>query len=112
MNKVDKGKARIIAKHYGWISQSWKVFEEMSELMMAICKWVREEGTNIPNADYVSKERCDIIEEIADVKIMISQIEYLMNAELEVEDVVKRKLDRQLHRIEEQKKAYDKVKSS
>lgn len=38
MNKVDKVKARIIAKHYGWISQSWKVFEEMSELMMAICK--------------------------------------------------------------------------
>lgn len=112
MNKVDKVKARIIAKHYGWISQSWKIFEEMSELMMAICKWVGKNGTNIPNGGAVSEERCNIIEEIADVKIMISQIEYLMNAELEVEDVVKRKLDRQLHRIEEQKKAYDKVKSS
>ena len=44
--------------------------------------------------------RAHIAEEIADVKIMLIQLEYLLHSEYEVEGMMKKKVDRQLKRIE------------
>lgn len=73
-----------IANHYGLEHQLVKCKEELGELIEAI--------------DSANDEA--IIEEIADVEIMISQIKYLRNIPDEQVDVIKQyKISRQLTRI-------------
>lgn len=74
----------FIATHYGLEHQSGKCKEELGELIEAID----------------SLDERAIIEEIADVEIMISQIKYLRDIPDEQVDVIKQyKISRQLTRI-------------
>lgn len=91
---------QMIADEYGLEKQLRRCVEELSELIKAICKWDRKWGDSLLSDSHECEERTSIIEEIADCKIMLSQIEYLMSAEYEVEQEVERKLDRQIRRIE------------
>lgn len=50
---------------------------------------------------YDSQSR-QLIEEIADVELMIEQIKYLMDCEIDVEETKERKIKRQLARIEKE----------
>lgn len=92
-------KIQYIADHYGYESQSRQLIEEMAELTVAINKaWRKTFDTvdKIPNMD--DEER--IVEEIADVEIMITQIEYLLGvSDMKLDNMIEQKLDRQIERI-------------
>lgn len=82
-----------IALHYGFDSQSRQTIEEMAELTVALSKMHRK----------YSKENLDnIIEELADVQIMIEQMMFLTSSKNEVEQIMEQKIKRQLARIKEE----------
>lgn len=96
-----------IAEHYGYDSQSRQLIEEIAELTVAINKLWRVERfcdrKNIMDVKGFSyPEVKEIIEEIADVEIMLAQIKYLLNCNDEVEQEKERKILRQLERIKEE----------
>lgn len=87
-----------IARHYGLEHQREKTIEECLELIQAIEKYQQE----LWNEGYVciSKGyRKHIIEEIADVQIMIKQMVYLMGCKKDLEHFMRYKIDRQLKRM-------------
>ena len=96
-----------IANHYGYDSQSRQLIEEIAELTVAINKLWRVERfcdrKNIMDVKGFSyPEVKEIIEEIADVEIMLSQIKYLLDCNEEVEQEKERKILRQLERMKEE----------
>lgn len=95
-------KIQYIADHYGYDPQSRQLIEEMAELTVAINKaWRKtfDAVDKLPNMD--DEER--IVEEIADVEIMLRQIKYLLGVdEDELSQIAERKLDRQIERIKQE----------
>ena len=87
-------KIKKIADTYGYDTQSRQCIEEMAELTQAINKAWRM-GNDFDN---LLVQKRNIKEEIADVQIMLWQMEYLLNAD--VTPIIEKKLDRQLERIE------------
>lgn len=81
----------IIAMHYGMKAQSMQACEECAELIQAVSKLTRG----------VTEMRIlALAEEIADVRIMMSQLMQLYGIpETEVAALVDVKLDRQISRI-------------
>lgn len=91
---MDDEKLIKIAEHYGLQNQLEKFGEELTELDKAYSEYM------------VKLNQCDedislqpLIDELADVKIMIWQMEYLLECKEEVSDRVDFKLDRQLDRM-------------
>lgn len=84
---------QTIANHYGLSSQMLMCIEEMSELTKELCKYHR----------CIGKE-ANIIDEIADVKIMVEQLEYIFGINKEVDARINYKLDRQMRRIDQERK--------
>jgi NTP pyrophosphatase (non-canonical NTP hydrolase) len=68
-----------IARHYGLASQSDKLIEECAELIQAVNKY----KTALSKKDFSVEKGLialeNLIEEIADVEIMIEQIKYLVD---------------------------------
>jgi NTP pyrophosphatase (non-canonical NTP hydrolase) len=97
-----KSKAYEIAENYDIDKQVDVLIEEMAELTKALLKNRRAQNghTDTPVGHTVQ----NIIEEIADVQIMLLQINYLGDFEDDVIDIMNYKLDRQLERIEHEKK--------
>ena len=98
----NKEKIKHIADTYGYDAQSRQCIEEMAELTQAINKFWRKDlkcgkltTLEVPSG---SPQELSIIEEIADVQIMLWQMAYLLNAD--VIPIIEQKLDRQLERIE------------
>lgn len=79
-----------IADHYGYEKQKNKTIEELIELADAI----------------IHDQEDNIIEEIADVLIMLNQLIYLKQIKEKVDQTVREKIERQIKRIE---KEYDTV---
>lgn len=100
MTEETRKKIQKIADTYGLRPQLRQCVEECSELIKALCKWDRKWGDSLLSDSHECKERDDIITEIADCKMMLEQIEYLMSAEYDVTMEVERKINRQLERIE------------
>ena len=108
MNQEEyKSNIVAIAEHYGYDSQSRQLIEEMAELTVAINKLWRVERfcdrkniTDVKGFSY--PEVKEIIEEIADTEIMLSQIKYLLGCNDEVEQEKERKILRQLERMKEE----------
>ena len=89
---MEKDKLQMIADHYGIKKQLRQLAEECSELAVEASHSARK-GTTVK-----------IIEEIADVEIMIEQIIYLAKIDkCDIEDCINYKLDRQIKRIKEEK---------
>ena len=89
---MEKDKLQMIADHYGIKKQLRQLAEECSELAVEASHSARK-GTTVK-----------IIEEIADVQIMIEQIIYLAKIDkCDIEDCINYKLDRQMKRIEKEK---------
>ena len=84
--KVDEGE---ILTHYGFEAQVEKLKEELNELIEAACGYVN--GID-------AKEH--VIEEMADVEVMIDQMKIYFNAWDSVNCKKREKVDRQLKRIE------------
>ena len=94
-------KVQYIADHYGYEPQSRQLIEELSELIQAVCKHNRAffgkqvaESTKCPEKDA-------IIEEMADVIIIMCQLDYLISIDAnDVLEMIEKKLDRQIERIQ------------
>lgn len=107
MNEEIKEKIKAIADTYGYDVQSRQCIEEMAELTQAINKFWRkilkcgkEDIDTVPICDdnfNFLNEFENLMEEIADLQIMLWQMEYLLNTDIEC--VIEQKLDRQLERI-------------
>lgn len=80
---------KTIADHYGLNNQMMQAIEEMGELTQAIVKVFRNGLDN---------ERDNLIEELADVEIMIEQLDYLLG-DNQIEKIKEYKVNRQLNRI-------------
>lgn len=98
MTDEQKSKCHQIAEHYGEEHQMLKSVEEMAELTQAIIKYLDDPA-----------EWDALIEELADVLIMVEQLDYLTQRWVvpfgyeHLSDVGHRisiKLDRQLERME------------
>ena len=90
-----KNKLLFIINTYGKKIQEDKAIEEMAELQQAILK-NREQ-------DYIESKR-KVIDEIADVEIMLEQLKIIYSCHKEVEERMDYKIDRQIKRI---KKKYN-----
>lgn len=66
------------AEHYGYEAQSNQLVEECAELIQAVSKYRRARGTGqeTPLKEQVALD--NLIEEIADVEIMLEQIKHLL----------------------------------
>ena len=95
-------KIKIIAEHYGYEAQSRQCIEEMAELMQAINKLWRSIGHGQLTEKSFKECLENLTEEMADVQIMLWQMEYLLLSGQEVNQMIEKKLDRQLKRIEDE----------
>lgn len=78
-----------IANHYGLRRQLWQTVEETAELTQVICKTGRYDMDTV---------RDHLVEEVADVSIMIDQIVYLLGYNM-IAKIREEKIKRQLERI-------------
>ena len=92
MKTIQIESCQMIANFYGQHSQLMMAIEEMSELTKEICKYERFKGNE-----------AKLIDEIADVKIMVEQLEYILGVNKEVDARINYKLDRQMRRIEQER---------
>lgn len=81
---------KFIVETYGGKAQTDVAIEECSELIKALLKHRRN-----PTAE----TRKNIIEEIADVEIMLNQLLIIYNGFFEVHDIIIQKTERQKQRI-------------
>ena len=87
---IDDERIKIIADHYGIENQMRQLAEECSELAVEASHSARI-GTTVK-----------IIEEMADVLIMVEQVIYLAKIDkCDIEDCIDYKLGRQISRIKE-----------
>lgn len=83
------------AKHvYGIDAQVTKAVEELSELQKELCKFLLDDG-NMKN----------IIEEIADVKVMIEQLELIFECKEKVKLIKNAKIQRLSDRLIEEEES-------
>ena len=89
---IEDERIRTIADHYGIKKQMHQLAEECSELAVEASHSARK-GVTVK-----------IIEEMADVLLMIEQVVYLANIAIEdIDECIQFKIDRQLERIKEEK---------
>ena len=98
-----------IAKYFGVETQETKLMEECSELIQAVAKLhgkllqIAKDQTNDKEAEYDKLELDDlvenVVEEMADVQILIQQIAFLYEAEAELDYDIEYKINRTINRI-------------
>lgn len=101
-------KIEQISEHYGFDSQSRQCIEEMAELTKALNKFWRKNllcgqmrlTPELLNRLKQTPEYKDVLEEVADVHIMIMQITHLL--QLDIMPMIDFKLQRQIERIEKE----------
>lgn len=92
-----------IADHYGLDPQMSQTQEECAELIQAISKYKRAKGIGQSTPISVDEAKRNLVEEIIDVKIMIEQLQYLLDVdEQTLLEVRHEKLMRTQRRIQEE----------
>lgn len=91
-------KARTIFQHYGLDNQLRILQEECAELIQAVSKYQRAQ-----DAGNYLQAKTALMEEVADVEIMITQIVSVFSG-IALSTIVDSKLDRQLTRIRKEKR--------
>lgn len=71
----------------GLNNQQTMLIEEMSELTQALCKYTRKTSNGAITPLSLSEIQDNIIEELADVDLVINQVKYLLDNELPDKDV-------------------------
>ena len=102
---VDK-RIKQISENYGYDAQSRQCIEEMAELTKALNKFWRKNllcgqvklTPELVERLKATKEYKDVLEEIADVEIMLKQIVYLLD--MDTSEMVDFKLQRLIERID------------
>ena len=99
-----KDKIKRIANHYGLAKQQRQLAEECGELIQATSKYMRFlESSYASTVDWSYLQA--VIEEIADVEVMLDEIKYLLHINPEaIEKIKEKKVNRQLERIEKEGK--------
>ena len=92
---IEVEKIKQIADHYKLEHQLGKTLGELSELSQEIRDYLFDYQMKLDDIT-----ACRIVDEIADVRIMLAQLEYLIGIEEEVGERIGFKLDRQVKRIE------------
>lgn len=88
-------KLLFLINHYGTLNQKLIAIEEMAELQKAIVKTIRQN----------SKENTEaIIEEIADVQVMLEQLKMIFSCRTKIDEIMDAKIDRQIKRIMDESK--------
>lgn len=83
-------KLLFLINHYGTLNQKLIAIEEMAELQKAIVKTIRQN----------SKENTEaIIEEIADVQVMLEQLKMIFSCRSKTDEIMDAKIDRQIKRV-------------
>lgn len=90
-------KLHDIAGYYGPTAQGRQCIEECAELIQAINKWDRAQSSG--DTEKVNKAVSRIVEEIADVRIMLDQLTFLYDCNDEVKRNMDEKINRQIVRI-------------
>ena len=89
--RIDEDKVKEIADHYGVEKQLHQLAEECSELAVEASHSARK-GVTVK-----------IIEEMADVLLMMEQVIYLANIAIDdIDECIQFKIDRQIKRIKEE----------
>lgn len=89
-----------IAENNGFDEASRQLFEEVGELIVAVNKYHRALNEYDVESDFVDRKRDDISEEMADVIVMIMELQHLIGIpDCIIDSIVKQKVNRQLERI-------------
>lgn len=106
---IVKDKIEKIANHYGFEKQSRQLSEECAELIQAVNKYYRFREGLVTNDDVLTSTNDNnmliqnIVEEIADVEVMLDEIKHLLNINPDaIEQIKTNKIARQLERIEQE----------
>ena len=99
-------RVKKIASYYKYDAQSRQLIEEMAELTKALNKFWRKNllcGQVKLTPELLERikktpEYEDVLEEVADVEIMLNQILYLLD--MDISEMVEFKLQRQIERID------------
>lgn len=104
MEYIRKDPRFKVADHYGLEVQMQQLIEEMAELTQAICKYFRIHGQGQPVSKKLSSYDIEqnLVEELADVKLVLDQVVFLLACEDKVQEVMKQKVNRCIERIGEQ----------
>ena len=92
----------LIANYYGLTAQENQLIEEMAELTQAICKMNRINGIGQQVAGYASNYFENLIEELADVKLILDEVIFLLGSDEQVNKIVNEKIERTIKRIGEE----------
>ncbi len=99
MQDIDP-RLKIIANHFGFQAQAEKAIEEMAELMVEIRHLKKR-------SEHAADDYARFIEELADAKVMIDQLVYLVRQGEECADSfdlqTEYKIERTLRRVEAEK---------
>lgn len=93
---------KYIANYYK-DKQYNKTIEELSELSTSISRYIGAINSKHTVKADTEKYRNEIIEETADVYVMLAQVKYLLGCENQVRATIEYKIDRQLERIRKEK---------
>lgn len=105
----DKRIQKIVSR-YGYDAQSRQCIEEMAELTQAINKFWRKDlhcsygALNEDRLDRESEAYKNLIEEMADVEIMLEQMKELLFCGDKVNEIKEEKLERQIKRLKNGRK--------
>lgn len=92
-----------IIEHYGVNHQQRKFAEEVFELNEAIIQYEIVYRDMCYSGEVINNQRQHIAEEIADVMVILKQIQYYYEIpDEEIEDVMKYKVQRTLERMEKE----------
>ena len=98
-NIMYRGDIRRIVEHFGEEPQIRQAMEECAELIVALNKYLRYKDE--PRKCLNSKK--NVIEEMADVYVMLRQLEYILCENGEIENLSEFKIDRTLKIISERR---------
>ena len=104
LNEEQREVLKLAIEIYGRVNQVYKCVEEMGELIQALMKYgnVTDLSRNLAEAAEKSVRQYEnVIEEIADVRIMVEQAA-MMFGEKEVNKMIEKKVDRLAHRLHEE----------
>lgn len=107
INELER-KLQEIADHYGFEAQANQVMEECGELIQAIAKYNRTKGNGYDTPLTSAGAIAGVVEELADVQLVVCQLVYLLGCGDEVLEITDAKTDRQLERIRKSKEGVSK----
>lgn len=91
---INDPRIKQLAEHYGFDWQCDKLVEEMAELMVAITHMKKKD-------ENCAEHFANFIEELGDVKILIAEVEHLLNApqKIKLAESMSYKINREIERI-------------